>query len=866
LGKVMARKAFLPFHSAAATKTPKNTAAGRHGLVSFRPVATALAPLSSRNGKESGEAEFQLRLFDLTQDPFSDAPDDGFFYTNAAIRQVYRELINALAERPGIAALTGEAGTGKTILLRRLCSELRASGHLVIGHCRAGLVFEELLAVIAEELKIPRRGDEDRGAWPRRFRAALERSKGARPPVLLIDDAERLGSDVVANLGQLLAGPADCSLRILLCGRPELATRLELPGLAELRRMISVVCRLQRISDEDSASYIFHRLRRAGHRGTTLFSAAAINTVVAKAAGLPRRINRVCARSLIVAAAAGRPVITSEVVEEAATELMPKDASPVEAEHDHASARRYRAAIAGSMGASIVAAGIVLYALMGREQAPELVGIVNALHAMTPSREGAAVTRQAVAIPPEGDGVLPERPSGSSELIRLRLEEAPQLKQAVQWAFGESGELPAETSPQPAALEPASPSLLQPADPCREGQEICSNSPDSADHGNTADGGPIMPPSERPGENRGEANSVAGTEPMAQAEQRSPVPALISRAQSQLEAGHIADPTGDNAVETYRQLFIMSPEVAQASELLLEQIRLALWASARNALRAGKWDEARRFYELAVHPAIDIEDAEPLAKPATHDIDTDVPAAVEPVLSRDAVEGARASGSAAPSVPPEMGKTESLDQPEPGQALEAKEAVDGDPRSATPPQASEDVAPAPATGTAEPAQAADTRGPVGASAMAKMRNEGSLAPIAAGSAHSEGAENSGSSTPPEASPQNSVAPAAVPAVMVPAASPLPAETIAVLITRGDELLRIGDISAARLAYERAATGGSARAMTALGMTYDPSFLNRVNARGIRPDPAMAVEWYRKAVALGDAAAAARISQLPALAK
>ena len=84
---------------------------------------------------------------------------------------------------------------------------------------------------------------------------------------------------------------------------------------------------------------------------------------------------------------------------------------------------------------------------------------------------------------------------------------------------------------------------------------------------------------------------------------------------------------------------------------------------------------------------------------------------------------------------------------------------------------------------------------------------------------------------------------------------MPAETIAALMKRGDELLRIGDISAARLAYERAAAGGSARAMTALGMTYDPSFLSRTNARGIRPDPAVAAEWYRKAAALGDAAAA-----------
>jgi len=824
-------------------------------------------PLPPRSGKESEEPEVQWRFFNFKQDPFLEAPEEGFFYTNAAIRQIYRELINALAERPGIAALTGEAGIGKTILLRRLCSELRASGHLVIGRCRAGLVFEELIAAVAKELKIPG-GEEDRVAWPRRFRAALERDKGARPPVLVIDDAERLGGDVMANLAQLLAGPADCSLRILLCGRPELATRLELPGLAELKRMTSVVCRLEPLGDDDAASYIFHRLRRAGHHGTTVFSAAAINTVVAEAAGLPRRINRVCARCLIVAAAAGRPVITSEMVENAVTELVPKDASPIEAEHGAAAVHRYRAAIAGSMGASIVAAGIVLYALMAREQAPGVAGVASALRAIVPTRERTAFAREAAAIPSEGEAVLLERKSGGRELIQRRLREAPQLARAVQTDFDELDAMPAESSPQPAALELASPNLLQPADPCRDTQELCSNSPDSADRGKTADDGLNMPSNELSGEIRGEVNSVAGTEPTAPAEQRSPVLALISRAQSQLEAGHIADPTGDNAVETYRQLFAMGPEAAYARELL-EQIRLALWASARSALRAGKWEEARRFYELAVHPAIDIEDAEPLAKATAQDVDTEIAAAPEPAFSGDAAQEAGGSDSADPSAAPEIGKTESLDRSESGQTLSGERAVDGEGRSAVPPHESNHVEAVPTPGAPGPAQAADTGGSVSGSAMPKMSDEGSLAAVAAGSAQqaqSEDMGNSDRSTPPQADTQNSVAPAAVPAVMMPAASPIPPEIIAALIKRGDELLRIGDISAARLAYERAAAGGSARAMTGLGTTYDPRFLDRINAHGIRPDPAMAAEWYRKAAALGDAVAEARLSQLPALAK
>jgi general secretion pathway protein A len=805
-----------------------------------------------------------LRLH-LRRNPFSDPPEEGVFCSNAAVRHVYGELINALCERSGAAVLTGEAGVGKTTLLRRLRSELKAAGYLVIARYRAGLLFRELVAVLAEEIQVPAGTSGDAG-FATRLREQLARNKCARPPVLIIDDAEQLGGDVIRKLGQLLVGPADRSLRILLCGRPELAQRLELPVLAELRQMVLVSHRLERLHDDDAASYIFHRLRAAGYRGSELFSSAAIDTVVAKAAGLPRQIDRLCTKSLTLAAAAGKPFVTSEIVEQTARELSPKDASPIEAGHEPASVRRYCTAITGTMGASIVVAVITLYALMGRGQAPEAVEAPSALHRMTSSWEGTAFARQAAAIPPEREAVSPEMKSGSTELIQLRLQETPQLAQAFQWAFDEP-----DTSPRPAAPERAPPNLLQPADPCPEaqgnpeGQGVCSNSSGSADHGNMADGGPIMPANERPRENRGEVESVAGTEPMRQAEQRSPVPALIARAQRQLEAGRVADPAGDNAVETYRQLFTMGPEPGQANDLL-EEIRLALWASARNALKAGRWDEAQRFYELAVHPAIDIGDAEPSAKPAIQDIDKEVAVAPEPLSPGDAAREAGASDSVEPAAPPEMDKTEDLDRSEARETLSGEPAGGGEARSAGPLQASDQVEAAPATEASGPGEAADAGEPVGKSLMS---NESSLVAVATGSpqqAASEDVGNSGSSTPAEASPQNSVAQAAGPAVMVPTVSPMPAEFIAALIKRGDELLRIGDISAARLAYERAAAGGSAQAMTALGTTYDPSFFNRLNARGIRPDPTMAAEWYRKAAALGDTAAAARISQLPALAK
>lgn len=107
---------------------------------------------------------------------------------------------------------------------------------------------------------------------------------------------------------------------------------------------------------------------------------------------------------------------------------------------------------------------------------------------------------------------------------------------------------------------------------------------------------------------------------------------------------------------------------------------------------------------------------------------------------------------------------------------------------------------------------------------------------------------------PAPKPAESTRPEPRPAPAAPAtaaAHPPAATEVAEFMTRGDQLLATGDIAAARMFYERAAEGGSAAAATAAGKTYDPIFLAEVHARGIRGDPVMAAQWYRKASAGGD---------------
>jgi TPR repeat protein len=101
----------------------------------------------------------------------------------------------------------------------------------------------------------------------------------------------------------------------------------------------------------------------------------------------------------------------------------------------------------------------------------------------------------------------------------------------------------------------------------------------------------------------------------------------------------------------------------------------------------------------------------------------------------------------------------------------------------------------------------------------------------------------------------------------PPPGPLPAgatqstDMTELLLRRGDTLLALGDVSAARLLFERAAAGGDSRGATGAGKTYDPVFLMRIGARGIQGDPVAAATWYRRAIELGDRSAVERLTQM-----
>lgn len=725
--------------------------------------------------------EFVLRFFSLGRDPFSSEPEQYFFYSNSAIREVYSRLITALVERPGISMLTGEGGVGKTILIRRLCNELRTVGHIVISRYRAGLVYQDLVKTIAKEMGIVICPAEDRPEWLRRFHWDLAQPRASPPPILVIDDAEGLGGDVITAMGDLLprGGAEGSSLRILLSGRPNLATRLDLPVFARLRARLAVHCHLERLDDGQAAGYVFHRLRRAGYRGTDLCTSAAINSIVEHSAGLPRQINLLCTQSLMSAARARRSVITSEVVEEAIGELLSRSPGPVQPKDKPRRAGGPRTITAASMAAGIIAitASVLIASFPARESSPDDDQAASTLvEAAPPQREFAAASS---AGPGNNAGPAPVLVAKQS-VVHVELPgEAAKTEQSVQWGTVNAETVPAETS-----VDPATNWDLHADPPDGNVPQTATASLPEEEHDEAASRARIATADDDTSGLQSSADAAASSEA------RAAIAELVSV--SRITADQIGDPSVDNAPETNRQL-TLEPDRSEAGRKV-DQVKTTSEGSERDPLKAGGPEDTRGSYDSAPRPEAEIPDADFVTKTAVPNADSaeDSPA----VPFRDASP----SGDADASVSRAVRKTADPGQPK------AEQAVSQQPQSS-------------ATG------------------------------------------DSGDPTPPRANDKSSPMPAATPAPRLNVAR-MSDEMMRVLMKRGADLVALGDISAARLVYERAASGGSAKAMTELGKTYDPAYLERSNVRGIRPDLATAANWYRKAVALGDAEAVSLSEHLP----
>jgi general secretion pathway protein A len=260
--------------------------------------------------------------FGFREKPFSITPDPRFFYTNPRYQKAYASLLYGIHERRGFIVLTGEIGTGKTTLLRRLMENME--GHIrFVFFDNTTLTFEQILDFICQELGLPIRETGRLHKIQMLNRFLLDQLAKGEMVVLLIDEAQNLGEEVLEHLRLLsnLETSTEKLLQIVMVGQPELETKLDRHELRQLKQRIAIQCRLERLDDAEVGPFIHYRLSAVGYKRQQLFAPDAIQEIAYFSKGFPRLINILCDNALLVAYATSQKRITTDIVREAAEDL-----------------------------------------------------------------------------------------------------------------------------------------------------------------------------------------------------------------------------------------------------------------------------------------------------------------------------------------------------------------------------------------------------------------------------------------------------------------------------------------------------------------------------------------------------------------
>ena len=254
--------------------------------------------------------------FGLRELPFGITPDTSFFFGSPRSQEALNTLLVAARGGEGFIKITGEVGTGKTLLCRKFMATL-GEGFVTAYIPNPYLEPRTLMLALADELEIPLERDVDQHQLLKAINLRLLELAGQDLRVVLcLDEAQAIPVESLEALRLLtnLETEKRKLLQIVLFGQPELNRKLELASIRQLAQRITFHYHLGPLSRDDLDFYVAHRLRVAGFTGARLFSGAAIHGLYKASGGVPRLVNIMAHKALMLSYGQGKQqVIKSHV-------------------------------------------------------------------------------------------------------------------------------------------------------------------------------------------------------------------------------------------------------------------------------------------------------------------------------------------------------------------------------------------------------------------------------------------------------------------------------------------------------------------------------------------------------------------------
>jgi general secretion pathway protein A len=273
------------------------------------------------------------QFYGLNRKPFDITPDPRFIYPSGKHKEAFSTMLYGVRKKKGLVVLTGEVGTGKTLLLRTLLKTLDST-------TRSAFIFNPRLTTIdffqaiAADFGIEN-GHVSKGKFLQQLNAFLLDTLGkGNIALLVVDEAQNLDLQLIEEIRMLmnLETSNEKLLQVILAGQPEFHNLLNIDVIRQFKQRISLRYHLRPLDSKETWEYIRRRLHIAGHNGNRLFTQEAIQGIYEYSGGLPRLINVVCDNALLTGYGLEKKNIDLQIVREVTDDLEGKRVFPKKVE------------------------------------------------------------------------------------------------------------------------------------------------------------------------------------------------------------------------------------------------------------------------------------------------------------------------------------------------------------------------------------------------------------------------------------------------------------------------------------------------------------------------------------------------------